>query len=50
MAAATSLRRGIVENGYIAEVLCGNPDPRLIGIWHGWAFVEPQHAKEYADS
>lgn len=49
VAAATSLRRGFVENGYIAEVLCGNPDPRPIGIWHGWAFAEPELAKEYAE-
>ena len=50
VAAATSLRRGFVENGYIAEILCGNPDPRPIGIWHGWAFAEPELAKEYAES
>ena len=46
----TSLRRGFVENGYIAEILCGNPDPRPIGIWHGWTFAEPELAKEYAES
>ena len=50
VAAATSLRRGFVENGYIAEILCGNPDPRPIGIWHGWTFAEPELAKEYAES
>ena len=45
--AATSLRRGFVENGYIAEILCGNPDPQAIGIWHGWGFSLPQTAKDY---
>ena len=50
VAAATSLRRGFVENGYVAEILCGNPDPSPIGVWHGWGFAEPELAKEYADS
>ena len=48
-AAATSLRYGFVENGYIAEILCGNPDPQAIGIWHGWGFSLPQTAKDYAE-
>lgn len=46
-AAATSLRHGFVENGYIAEILCGNPYPPPIGIWHGWGFSLPQTAKDY---
>ena len=45
--AATSLRRGFAENGYIAEVLCGNPHPLPAGIWHGTAWAEPRLAMEY---
>jgi tetratricopeptide (TPR) repeat protein len=45
--AATSLRCGFVENGYIAEVLCGNPHPLPAGIWHGTAWAEPRLAMEY---
>lgn len=45
--AATSLRRGFVENGYIAEVLCGNPHPLPAGIWHGISWSEPGTAMEY---
>ena len=45
--AATSLRRGFVENGYIAEVICGNPHPLPAGIWHGTAWAEPGLAMEY---
>ena len=48
MAAATSLRHGFIDNGYIAEVLCGNPDPLPVGIWHGSNLAEPELAKEYA--
>lgn len=46
--AATSLRLGFVENGYIAEILCGNPDPMPIGIWHGFGPAGPDEAKDYA--
>ena len=46
--AATSLRLGFVENGYIAEILCGNPDPMPIAIWHGFGFAGPDEAKDYA--
>ena len=45
--AATSLRLGFVENGYIAEILCGNPDPLPIGIWHGHGDRMPQTAKDH---
>ena len=48
-AAATSLRRGFSENVYIPEILCGNPDPLPVGIWHGSSFAEPELAKEYAE-
>lgn len=46
-AAATGLRHGFVENGYIMEILCGNPDPQAIGIWHGGGYSLPQTAKDY---
>ena len=45
--AATSLRRGFVENGYIAEVLCGNPHPLPAGIRHGISWSEPGTAMDY---
>ena len=47
VAAATALRAGFVENGYVAEILCGNPDPLPAGIWHGHGFSMPQTAKNY---
>ena len=49
-AAATALRAGFVENGYIAEILCGNPNPVPAGIWHGNGFAMPQAAKDYVSS
>ena len=45
--AATSLRRGFAENGYIAEVLSGNPHPLPAGVRHGSAWAEPGLAMEY---
>lgn len=47
VAAATSLRRGFSANGYIAEILGGNPDPAPLVIWHGSNFAEPELAKDY---
>ena len=47
-AAATSLRLGFVENGYIAEMLCGMPHPLPMTIWHGSNFAEPELARDYA--
>ena len=47
VAAATALRRGFVESGYIAEILCGNPEPPPMGIWHGDGFSMPRTAKDY---
>ena len=47
MAAATALRAGFVENGYNAEILCGNPAPLPVGIWHGNGFSIPQAATDY---
>ena len=46
-AAATSLRHGFVENGYIAEILCGTPDPLPLPIWHGSNFAEAELAQDY---
>ena len=45
--AATSLRHGFVENCYIAEILCGTPDPLPLAIWHGSNFAEPELARDY---
>ena len=49
-AAATSLRLGFVENGYIAEILCGTPDPLPLAIWRGSAFAGLELAHEYASA
>lgn len=46
-AAATSLRHAFAANGYIAEILCGNPDPSPIAIWHGSNHAEPELARDY---
>ena len=46
--AATSLRLGFVNNGYIAEALCGNSQPLPISIWHGTSWSEPELAIDYA--
>ena len=48
--AATSLRLGFVANGYIAEILCGNPDPAPMGISHWMGFDGPDPAKDYVSS
>lgn len=48
VSAATSLRRGFVDNGYIAEILSGMANPLAIGIWHGSNFERPELACEYA--
>lgn len=45
--AATSLRRGFMANGYIAEMLCGYSDPARIVIWHGSNHAEPELAGDY---
>ena len=51
--AATSLRRGFVDNPYIAEILCGNPDPMPLPIWEGsnWQGVETAkvYVREYGE-
>lgn len=46
--AATCLRRGFCANSYIAEILCGNPNPAPLAISHGSNFSEPGLAREYA--
>ena len=46
-AAAISLRHGFVENGYIAEILCGMPAPLPLAIWHGSSHAQPELAQEY---
>lgn len=48
--AATALRRGFCANPYIAEVLCGTPDPMPLAIWHGNNFAEPETARDYVAS
>lgn len=47
--AATSLRRGFVANGYIAEMLSGNPDPTPLAIWHHTNLAEPETAHAYIE-
>ena len=47
--AATSLRRGFVDNPYIAEILCGNPDPMPLPIWEGSNWQGTETAKEYVE-
>jgi tetratricopeptide (TPR) repeat protein len=47
--AATRLRRGFIFNGYVAEVLCGNPDPPPLAIWHGSNLAEPGTARVYVE-
>ncbi|MCY3874195.1 MAG: hypothetical protein OXF88_07880 [Rhodobacteraceae bacterium] len=48
-AAATSLRHGFIENGYIAEIICGTPDPLPIAMWHGTSWAGPEFAIDYID-
>jgi tetratricopeptide (TPR) repeat protein len=47
--AATALRRGFCANGYIAEMLSGNPNPSPLPIWHGGNRAEPETATAYLD-
>ena len=46
-AAATSLRHGFVENDYIAQILCGTPDPLPLSIGHSRSFDGPDIAQNY---
>ena len=45
--ASTSLRQGFVENRYIAEMICGMPDPLPIAMWHGSSLAKPDFARDY---
>ncbi|WP_210317432.1 hypothetical protein [Oryzicola mucosus] len=47
VSAATRLRHGFVANGYIAEMLSGNPEPAALAIWHGSNLAEPETARHY---
>lgn len=47
ISAATKLRQGFVANGYIAEILSGNPAPAALAIWHGSNLAEPETARDY---
>ncbi|AUX79298.1 tetratricopeptide repeat protein [Sinorhizobium fredii] len=49
VAAATSLRPGFVANGYVAEILSGNPDPMPLAIWHSSNLAEPEVAHDYVE-
>lgn len=48
--AATALRRGFCANPYIAEALCGTPEPMPLAIWHGSNLAEPEAARDYLAS
>ncbi len=45
--AATALRRGFCSNPYLAEILCGNPNPRPLAIWHGSNLKGPETAIDH---
>jgi len=49
VSAATKLRHAFVANGYIAEMLSGNPEPAVLAIWHGSNLAEPETARDYMD-
>lgn len=49
VSAATKLRQGFVRNGYIAEILAGNPEPEALAIWHRSNLAEPETARDYMD-
>ncbi|WP_085431931.1 tetratricopeptide repeat protein [Escherichia coli] len=44
--AATALRRGFATNTYIAEMLCGNPHPFPLTMWHNFS-AGPDVAEDY---
>ena len=47
VAAATQLRRAFAANFYIADILCGHPDPEPLSIWHGSNYAMPDLARDY---
>src|SRR5690606_32498674 len=48
--AATALRQGFVTNPYIAEILCGNPTPQALTVWHASPYEQPEAAQDYLDA
>ncbi|MFC3338901.1 tetratricopeptide repeat protein [Paracandidimonas soli] len=48
--AATALRKGFAANPYVAEILCGNPDPQALAVWHANLYEQPEAAKDYLDA
>ncbi|WP_201768084.1 tetratricopeptide repeat protein [Asticcacaulis benevestitus] len=48
--AATRLRQAFTANGYIAEILCGNPEPAPLAIWHASNLAGPVTARDYVDA
>ncbi len=50
VAAATSLRWGFVENGYIAEMLCGMRRPPPLMIWTGTNLADRDTAEAYVEA
>lgn len=49
VAAATSLRRGFIDNPYIPEALLGGGIPMPMAIWHDSNFAEGPAAENYAE-
>ena len=49
-AAATRLRRAFTANFYVAEILCGHPDPAPLSIWHGSNRATPDLARDYVQT
>lgn len=47
--AATRLRRAFAANAYVAEILCGMPNPLPLVIWHGSNLAEPETAQAYVE-
>ena len=45
--AATSIRRGIAANPYVAEMLCGSMLPLPLSIWHASSLLTPETAGDY---
>jgi DNA repair exonuclease SbcCD nuclease subunit len=41
--------RSLAANGYIAEILCGMPNPLPLAMWHGSNLAEPETAHAYVE-
>ena len=50
VAAATRLRRAFTANFYVADILCGHPDPATLSIWHGSNRATPDLARDYVQT